>query len=129
MQFSSIWPIDRILSVATTPGLSGLEAMAIKAYIPQSSSNTGTSPTNCSVSYQNTLFFLGGGVLYLSRGAVSAFYSPSRLGNQLDRGKESRPHTVTNRRLKRLFSSAVRLTWEFRWIKMSKIKQSLCGRL
>ena len=53
MQFSSIWPIDRILSGATTrgqnePGSNGNEEVL---RIPQSSSITGTSPSDCLVSY------------------------------------------------------------------------------
>ena len=52
-QFSSIWPIDRALSGATTPGQSepvsdGNEGVL---RIPQSSSITGTSPRDCLVSY------------------------------------------------------------------------------
>ena len=45
--------------------------------IPQSSRITGTSPSDCSVSYPG---HSSGGVLPLFRGAVSVFYSPSRLG-------------------------------------------------
>ena len=56
MQFSSIRPIDRILSGATTPGQSGPGSDGIEGVIciPQSSSNTGTSPSDCLVSYQDT---------------------------------------------------------------------------
>ena len=45
MQFSSIWPIDRTLSGATTLGQSGPGSDGNKAVlrIPQSSSITGTS--------------------------------------------------------------------------------------
>ena len=46
-QFSSIWPIDRKLSDATTPGQSGPGSNGIS----QSSSITGTSPSDCLVSY------------------------------------------------------------------------------
>ena len=45
--------------------------------IPQSPSITGTSPSDCLVSYQDTRW---GGVLTLSREAVGVFYSLSRLG-------------------------------------------------
>ena len=53
MQFSSIWPIDRNLSSTTTlvqsePGSDGNEGVLC---IPQSSSNTVTSPSDCLVSY------------------------------------------------------------------------------
>ena len=53
IQFSSIWPIDRALSGATTlgqrgPGSDGNEGVP---YIPQSSSITGASPSDCLVSY------------------------------------------------------------------------------
>ena len=52
--------------------------------IPQSS-RTGASPSDCLISYPGHLF--RGGVLPLSRDAVSMFYSPSQLG-YLDSGKD-----------------------------------------
>ena len=53
MQFSSIWPIDRTLSGATTsdqsgPGSDGIER---ELCIPEFSSNTETSQSDCLVSY------------------------------------------------------------------------------
>ena len=56
-QFSCILPIDRTLSGATTPGLSGLGNNGNEGvlHIPQSSSNTGTSPSDCFVSYPGHL--------------------------------------------------------------------------
>ena len=53
MQFSSLWPIDRTLSSATTPVQSGPEINANEGvlHIPQSSSITGTSPSDSLVSY------------------------------------------------------------------------------
>ena len=53
MQFSSIWPIDRTLSGTTTsgqcgPGNDGNEGVL---RIPQSFSITGTSPSDCLMSY------------------------------------------------------------------------------
>ena len=61
MHFTSIWPIDGTLSGATTPvqskpGSNGNEGVLC---IPQSSSITGTSPSDCLVSYPEHL--LGGG--------------------------------------------------------------------
>ena len=52
-QFSSILPIDRTLSGAPTPGQSGPECNGNKEVlcIPQSSSITGASPSDCLVSY------------------------------------------------------------------------------
>ena len=52
-QSSSIWPIDRTLLGATTPGQSGLGSDGNKRVlcIPQNSSITGTSPSDCFVSY------------------------------------------------------------------------------
>ena len=75
-QFSSI---DRALSGAIIPGQSGPESGGNKGVlcIPQSSSITGTSLSDCLVSYPGHL--LGEGVLTLCRKAVSVFYSPSRL--------------------------------------------------
>ena len=46
--------------------------------IPQSSSITGTSPSDCSVSYSGHLLE---GVLPLCKDAVGIFYSPSQGGN------------------------------------------------
>ena len=52
-QFSSIWPIDRTLSGAITLGLSrpGSDGNEVVLRIPQSSSITGTSASDCLVSY------------------------------------------------------------------------------
>ena len=57
MQFSSIWSIDRALSGATTPGLNepGSNGNESVLCIPQNSSITGTSPSNCLVSYPGHL--------------------------------------------------------------------------
>ena len=53
MQFSSIWPIDRTLSGATTPGQSGPGSDSNEGVlcIPESSSITGTSLSDCLVLY------------------------------------------------------------------------------
>ena len=53
MQFSSIYPIDRTQSGATTPGQSEPRNDASEGvnHIPQSSCITGTSPSDCLVSY------------------------------------------------------------------------------
>ena len=77
MQFSSIQPIDRTLSGAATlcqsgPGRDGNEEVLC---ILQSSSITGTSPSDGLVSY--TGHSSGWGVFPLYREAVSIFYSPS----------------------------------------------------
>ena len=76
--FSSIWPIDKTLSGATTPGQSepGSDGNEWVLRIPQSSSITGTSSSDCSG------HSLGVGVLPLCREAIGVFYSPSRLCNQ-----------------------------------------------
>ena len=52
-QFSSIWSIDRALSGSTTPGQSGHGSNGNEGVlcIPQSSSITGASPSDCFVSY------------------------------------------------------------------------------
>ena len=52
-QFSSSWPMDRTLSGATTPGQSGPRSDGNEGVlcIPQSSSITGTLPSDCLVSY------------------------------------------------------------------------------
>ena len=75
-QFSSIWPIDRIISGATNRDESGPESDSNEGFlfIPQSSSITGTSPPDCLVSYQGQS--LKGPYPY----TVGVFYSPNRLG-------------------------------------------------
>ena len=80
-QFSSIWSIDNTLSAATTPSQSGPGSDGNKGVlcIPQGSSITGTSPSDCLESYiQNTRW----GILPLSREAVGVFCSPSRMGQR-----------------------------------------------
>ena len=72
--FSSIWPIDRILSGATTPNQSGPGSDDNNGVlcIPQSSSITGTSPSDCLVSYPG--HSLGESYLSAERQSV---YSPT----------------------------------------------------
>ena len=67
-QFSSIWPIDRTISGATTPGQSkpGSDSNERVIRIPQSSSITGTSPSDCLVSYLG-YSLVGGGLTPLQR--------------------------------------------------------------
>ena len=61
MQFSSIWPIDRALSYATIPGQSGSvsDNNEVELCTPQSSSITGTSPSDCLMSYPGHSFGVG----------------------------------------------------------------------
>ena len=75
----SIWSIDRILSCAITLGQSGPGSDANEEVlrIPQSSSITRTSPSDCLVSYPG---LHSEEVLPFSREAVGVFYSPNRLG-------------------------------------------------
>ena len=73
-QFSSIWPKDRTPSGATTPGQSGPGSDGNEEVhnIPQSSSITGTSPSDCLVSYPG--YQLGaGGKSYSSAEMQSVF--------------------------------------------------------
>ena len=76
MSKSSIWPWDRIISGAITPGQSGPESDGneVVRHIPQSSSITRASPTDCLILYPEHSFFL-----HLCRVAFSVFYSPNRL--------------------------------------------------
>ena len=57
MYFSSIWPIDKTLLSATTPGQSrpGSDGNEEVLCIPESSSITGTSPSDRLVSYPGYL--------------------------------------------------------------------------
>ena len=77
MQFCSIWPIDWTLSGATIPGQSGTGSDGNEGvlHIPQSSSITGTSPSDCFAIYPEHSF-AGGGL------TVSVFYCQSRLGKE-----------------------------------------------
>ena len=60
-QFSSIWPLDRTQSGATTPGQSGRGSDSNEGVlrIHQSSSITGTSRSDCLASYQDTRWRVG----------------------------------------------------------------------
>ena len=61
MSNSSIWPIDRSLSDANTPGQSGPGSDGNEGvlHILQSSSITEASPSDCLVSYIKTLIRRG----------------------------------------------------------------------
>ena len=82
MQFSSIWPLDRTLSGATTPNQSwaGSDDNQTVLRIPQSSCITGTSLSDCLVSWPG--HSLGGEILPLCICAVGIFYNPSQLGKR-----------------------------------------------
>ena len=75
-----LFNIDRALSGATIPGQSGPGSNNNEEvlHIPQRSSITGTSPSDCLVSYPGLI----GEVLPLCKGAVSVFYIPSQLGKE-----------------------------------------------
>ena len=96
--------------------------------IPQSSSITGTSPSDCLVLYPR--HYLGGWVLLLCRGAVDVFYGPSWLGICMDdcvriqgvskkksylKRQKEKNETKQNKRLKKTnFSAAVMKTCLFK---------------
>ena len=69
------------LSCATTPDQSGCGSFGNEGilHIPQSSNNTGTSPSDCLVSYPGHSL---GDVLPLFRDAIGIFYSPNRLSKK-----------------------------------------------
>ena len=71
--------MNRTLSGTTTPGRSGSGSNGNKGIfrIPQNSSITGASPSNCFVPYPGYWLV---GVLPLCRYAANVFYSTSRLG-------------------------------------------------
>ena len=79
--FNSIWPIDRILSCATTLGQteSGSDGNESVLCIPLSSWITRASPSDCLMSYPGHSL---GGFLLLCKDAVGVFYSPTRLSHQ-----------------------------------------------
>ena len=80
-QKSSIWPIDRTLSGATTPdksepGSGGNEEVF---RIPQCSSIPGAPPSDCLVLYP---WHPLEGVLLLCKNAAGVFYRPTRLDQE-----------------------------------------------
>ena len=80
MSNNSVWPIDRILSGATTLGQSGPGSNGNKRvlHVLQSSSITRASPSDCLVSSPG--YSLAGKFLCFYRDAFGAFYySPSQL--------------------------------------------------
>ena len=81
--FTSTWPIDRILSGATTPGQSGSGSKDNEGVlrIPQSSTITGTSPWDCLVSYQ--VHSLVEGVFPLCSRWILPFQPTGNLGREL----------------------------------------------
>ena len=72
--------MNRTLSGATAQGRSGPESDGNEGVrcIPQSSSITGATTSNCLNFISRTL--IGVEVLRLNRDAVGVFYSPNRLG-------------------------------------------------
>ena len=93
--FSSIQPIDRILSITTISGQRGPGRNRNKGVfrIPQRFSISEACPSNFLVSYPVHSFV---GVLHLCRDAVCVFCCPSRLG--LHERARARTHTHTHRR-------------------------------
>ena len=75
--------MDRALSAATTPGQKrpGSTGNEGVLRIPQSSSTTGTLPSDCLVSYLG--HSLREGVLPFCKGVVSIFYSPKNVFKEL----------------------------------------------
>ena len=73
-----IWPIDRVLSGTPPPGQSATNGNERILCIPQSSSITGASLSDCLWSYPRHLY--GKGFLPLCRDAVGVFYGLSQLG-------------------------------------------------
>ena len=73
MSNSAIWPIDRDLSGAITPGQSrpGSDDIERMFWIPQSSNITGASPSDCLVSYPG--YSLGGRGCYPSAEMQSVY--------------------------------------------------------
>ena len=78
---TSIRPIDKTLSGATTTGLCGPGTNGNEGVlpIPLSSSITEASPSNCFVSYTGHPL---AALLPLYKDAIDVFYSPSRLGSK-----------------------------------------------
>ena len=82
-QFSSIWSLDRTLLGDITPGQSGPRSNGNEEVLSilQSSSITGSLPSDCLVSYPG--HSLGGGFLHLCREAVGILDSTGILPGYL----------------------------------------------
>ena len=93
MQFSSIQPIDRALSGATPPGQSGPGINGNKGVLrfPQSSSITGTTPSDCLLSYP------GYSLVGSHPSAIGVFYRPSRLGKWMTKLMQNTQEKLFNR--------------------------------
>ena len=85
MQFISVWPIDRTLWGAITPGQSRTGSDSNEEY----SNTTGTSPSDCLVPYPGSSLV---GVLSVCSEAVCVFYSPNRLGKRKGKMKTKTFH-------------------------------------
>ena len=95
----SIWPVDRTLSGATTPGHSrpGSEGNDGILRIPQRSSITGARSSDCLV--LNPGHSLAR-CLLLCRNAIGVFYSPRwRVINDSDSDKENEQGSIPTRRV------------------------------
>ena len=87
-QFTSVWPIHRSLSWATTldqsrPGSDGKKRVL---HIPQNSGITGALPSDCLMSYTGHSLWRGGGLLLLSRDVLGVFNSPIPVLVRVDLG-------------------------------------------
>ena len=111
---SEFYLIHRTLSGATTQDQSGPEIDGNKGVlcIPQSSSITGASTSDCSMSYPRHLL---GEVLLRCRDVVSVFYSSPLTGQwvcvetwKLECSIKIRGHTKKKKRLKRLKRSKLK---------------------
>ena len=80
-QFSSIWPIDRTLISATTPGQSepGSDGNKEVLHIPQSSGITRTSLSDCLVSYPGHMLW---GFYLFAEMYLMYFTDPATLANK-----------------------------------------------
>ena len=87
MHFSSIWLLDRSLSGATTPSQSGPGSDGNKGVlrIPQSSSITGTSLSDCLVSYLEHLL----SVVYPSAEVQSVYFTAPAIKTICYRSSQS----------------------------------------
>ena len=116
-QFSPIWPINRTLSDATTPGPSGPRSDGNEEVlrIPQISSITGTSQSDC-LGY--SLVVVG---VPLCRDAVGIFCSPSQQGkwkdypwmNSFEKFPLLEKHRTTFNRHLRIFNKNLLQSFEF----------------
>ena len=126
MQFSSIWPIRRILFGAATLAQSGSGSDGNKGLlcIPQNSSITGTSPSDCLVSYLGYSFAGGGGLTPQQR-CSQCILQPQSTGQLLTIVQQLANHNMQNSsRIMHMHSRGILFIDIWLWWKQLKLPKN-----